>query len=352
MHSVEYLTILRHMTGQNQIFIFGKKGILLGLIIFCLFTKVSTQSIYNDSISFFEPAPIFSKPRFWTITMTGAVAYTGTMIGLNELWYKQYPRGKFHFFNDWKEWNQMDKAGHLFSTYFESVYAYKGAKWAGIKENDAIWIGAGVGLLLQTSVEVLDGFSTNWGFSVPDFAFNTLGATSFVVQQKAWGEQRIAFKVSATKRAYYDATIYSENGAFTSSLERRAEDLYGAHLAETFLKDYNAQTIWASINISSFLDEEARFPKWLNIAVGYGAENMFGGFENTWEENGQQFSLQTDAFPRYRQFYFSPDIDFTRIPTKKPLIKTLLSVLNIFKFPAPALELNTEGKVKIHALHY
>jgi len=352
MHSVEYLTILRHMTGQNRIFILSKKVFLLGLITFCLSTSASGQYNYKDSISFFEPAPSFSKSRFWTITMTGTVAYTGTMIGLNELWYKQYPRGKFHFFDDWKEWNQMDKAGHLFSTYFESVYAYKGAKWAGIKENDAIWIGAGVGLLLQTSIEVLDGFSTNWGYSVPDFAFNALGTATFVIQQKAWREQRISFKVSATKRAYSDDIIYSENGEFTSSLARRTEDLYGAHLAETFLKDYNAQTIWASININSFLNEEVRFPKWLNIAVGYGAENMFGGFGNTWEENDQTFSLLEEAYPRYRQFYFSPDVDFTRIPTKKPLIKTLLSVLNIFKFPAPALEINTEGKVKIHALHY
>lgn len=352
MHSVEYLTILRHMTGQNRIFIFCKMVFLLGMITFCLSTSVSGQNNNNDSLSFFEPAPKFSKPRFWTITLTGAAAYTGTMIGLNELWYKQYPRGKFHFFNDWKEWNQMDKAGHLFSTYFESAFAYKGAKWAGINEHDAIWIGAGVGMLLQTSVEVLDGFSTNWGFSVPDFAFNTLGAASFVVQQKSWGEQRILFKVSSTKRAYSDALIYSENGEYNSSLERRAEDLYGERFVETFFKDYNAQTIWASINIGSFLHQEVRFPKWLNVAVGYGAENMFGGFENAWKENDQLFKLNTDAFPRYRQFYLSPDIDFSRIPTKKPLIKTLLSVLNIFKIPAPAVELNTEGQVKFHVLHY
>lgn len=313
---------------------------------------MQSQAQSSDTLSFFEPSPTFSKQRFWIVAGTGTVMYTGAMIGLNELWYKQYPRGRFQFFNDWKEWNQMDKAGHLFTGYFESLWAYKGARWTGMSESDAIWVGSGIGLLLQTSVEVLDGFSSNWGFSVPDMAFNVLGTGAFFTQQKVWGEQRIAFKVSGTKRQYSTEPILSVNGEFSTTLEMRADDLFGSTIFETFLKDYNAQTVWASVNISSFLKSESQFPKWLNIAFGYGSENMFGGFGNRWSENDVRYLLESSAFPRYRQYYISPDIDFTRIPTRKPFVKTLLTMLNIFKFPAPALEFNGEDGMKFHLLHY
>ena len=42
------------------------------------------------------------------------------------------------------------------------------------------------------------------------------------------------------------------------------------------LKDYNAQTYWFSANLKSFFPE-IKFTAWLNVAVGYGAEGMFGG---------------------------------------------------------------------------
>jgi len=53
---------------------------------------------------------------------------------------------------------------------------------------------------------------------------------------------------------------------------------------------------------------------------------------------------------RYRQFYLSPDIDLTKIPTNKKWVATLLEVLNIIKIPMPALEVNTLGEVKFHVL--
>ena len=314
--------------------------------------QTTQNSISQKRTSFLIPSDTLSKKRFWSVTAAGAVGYTGALIGMNELWYKQFPRSGFHLFNDWKEWNQMDKAGHLYTGYFESVWFYKGAKWTGLKEEKAILVGAGIGLLLQSSVELLDGFSTNWGFSLPDMASNVVGVGAFYVQQKYWGEQRISFKVSAAKRNYSSVAIDKINSPNGQTFAGRAEDLYGATFAETFLKDYNAQTIWASINIHSFLQEGSSFPKWLNIAFGYGAENLYGGFGNNWKEDEVAYSLPPDDFPRYRQFYLSTDIDFTKIPTKKAALKTLFTFLNIFKVPAPALEINTNGGVKFIGLHY
>jgi hypothetical protein len=38
------------------------------------------------------------------------------LVGLNQLWYA-YARSDFHFINDNAEWLQMDKAGHIYSSY-------------------------------------------------------------------------------------------------------------------------------------------------------------------------------------------------------------------------------------------
>ncbi|MFX4861163.1 hypothetical protein ABTC05_19180, partial [Acinetobacter baumannii] len=62
-------------------------------------------------------------------------------------------------------------------------------------------------------------------------------------------------------------------------LNNRADSLYGTTFFSRVLKDYNAQTYWASINVRSFF-KQSNWPSWLNIAVGYGAEGMFGASSN------------------------------------------------------------------------
>lgn len=301
----------------------------------------------------FSPADSFHNGRFWLVTGTTAAAYTGTVVALNAIWYRDYPRSGFHTFNDWGEWENMDKMGHWFTAYFESNWYYALAKWTGISDRDAQWVGAGMGMLLQSTVEVMDGFSENWGFSVPDFAFNALGSATFFAQQRAWGEQRVHMKLSARQQTYSTSPVLSADGEHMTTLRYRANDLYGTGFFERLLKDYNAQSIWVSVNIASFIrNEESRFPAWLNIAVGYGADNMFGGFGNAWDEDGVRYALDTGTYPRLRQYYLSPDIDLTKIPSKSPLVRTLLAMANVIKVPAPALEVNSQGGVKMHLMQF
>lgn len=316
------------------------------ILCFALFIMVSASaSSQRDTIGFWDFPPQLNKGRFWTAASVGAVSYTGALISLNELWYKQYPRTSFHTFNDATEWLQMDKAGHMFTTYFEADWIYSITRWTGMNRKSSIWTSAIVATGLQATVETLDGFSSKWGFSIYDFVSNVGGSTLWASQQLAWDEQRIRLKVSSTYRSYPDQLI---NGSptGTTTLRKRTDDLYGENIFQTFLKDYNAQTLWISVNINSFLPEENKFPPWLNIAVGYGAENMFGGFENKWEVDGNQFELNKNEFPRYRQFYISPDIDLSKIPIKSKPLRMLVCMANIFKVPAPALEINGDGGVK------
>lgn len=315
-----------------------------------LFLSISNNiNGQTDTLDFWKPSPIFNKSRFNKALTFSTVAYTSFSTGLYLTWYKQYPTGSFRVFNDMEEWNQVDKVGHIYTAYLQGVLCYKGSKWVGLSEGQSIATGIICGSLFQTTVEVMDGFSTQWGFSIGDFTANSIGIGAFAVQQRYWGEQRIIFKESSWARSYSTDPIVSVSGQTTTSLDRRAKNLFGGGFLEKYLKDYNGQTYWASINVHSFLPESNTFPKWLNIALGYGAQGLWGGFENSWEEDNERYELD---IPRNRQWYLSLDVDLSKIDTDNYFLKTLLSILNIIKVPAPALELNSEGKIKLHLLHF
>lgn len=288
---------------------------------------------YPDSLNKKRFIPMFS-------TMTGM--YAGAMIGLNTLWYSEYPRSGFHWFNDNGEWQQMDKAGHVFSAYFEAEWATHFYRWTGISRRKAAVYGGLSSFFYQGSIELLDGFSAEWGASWGDIIANTIGAAGYTTQEYFWGEQRIRIKVSTHKPHYPDA-----------ELKLRAAQLYGTSPMELLMKDYNAVSEWVSVNPRSFIrSESSKFPNWLNIAVGYSAQNMYGGYTNIWLDKKTGNWHNRNDQVRYRQFFISPDIDFTKIKTNKRIVKLLLGGLNIFKMPAPALELTSRGKFKAHWLYF
>jgi hypothetical protein len=318
----------------------------------------TSSAQYPDTtarLSFWEPAPTFTPKRFWPLMGTAAVGFTGIAIGLNSAWYSNYDQTNFHLFNDGGEWRGMDKAGHIFTAYFQAKWTKSAFEWTGVKPQKARWIGLLGCTLYQGTIEVFDGFSEKWGFSLWDIAANTTGGVLFVAQDIAWNEQRIHLKISTHRPQYSQTLIPSNNQPNTyTSADQRAADLYGTSIGELVLKEYNGITIWASVNPRSFINNpNTKFPQWLNIAVGYSAENMFGGFNNQFiDTQTQAFYDFNDQYPRYSQFLLAPDIDFSRIPTRSKGLKVFLSMLNILKAPAPALEITTKGKFKAHILYF
>ncbi|MEO7959982.1 MAG: DUF2279 domain-containing protein [Ginsengibacter sp.] len=285
-----------------------------------------------------SPAPIYypyNKKRVSAITAVNIAGYGGALAGLNAAWYAKQPRSGFHFFNDNAEWLQVDKTGHAYSAYSESRASMELWRWAGLPRNQRIWIGGLTGLGYQTVIEVLDGFADEYGFSVGDFAANLLGTGMFMAQEFAWDQQRVMLKFSFHKRNYGQA-----------DLNLRADKIYGKTEIERFLKDYNAQTYWLSANINSLVPD-INFPKWLSLAVGYGADGMFGARSNIAVDKTGAVIFDRSDIRRYRQWYLSPDIDLTKIKTNKKGLKVLFFVLSAVKFPAPTLEFSN-GNVKGH----
>ena len=73
-----------------------------------------------------------------------------------------------------------------------------------------------------------------------------------------WNEARIKPKFSFTP----------------TSFAQERPNVLGNGLHEEILKDYNGQTYWLSVDLYAFLNEESKFPKWLNFVFGYGVNNI------------------------------------------------------------------------------
>ncbi len=297
------------------------------LFILCLMMAKITFA-QTDSL-----APVNYKTRKLILASSTAVLTTGSLLYLDQAWFDQYSTGKFHFFDDNKEWLQMDKAGHLYTNYQTSRLMMGVFNWAGFNKKQELFIGGTIGFAYMTAVECMDGFSKGWGFSYGDMIANALGASVAISQQAFWKEQRIQFKFS-----------YAQSG-----LAKYNPDLLGKSLSTQLLKDYNSQTYWLSVNPSSFITKENKFPKWLNVAFGYSAYGMLGGYENNIVVQDADGNVL--KFDRERRYYFSLDVDLTRVKTKSKVLKKVFSVINILKFPAPAIQFS-KNKTRFYYLYY
>jgi hypothetical protein len=286
-----------------------------------IFNSISAQE--SDSLK-------IKKGRIIGVSTLAVSAYIGGMTGLYYLWYSDYERGKFHTVNDRNAWLQVDKAGHIFSTYQMSRWVHSGYIWSGLDNKRSTYIAGSYSFIFLTTVEIFDGYSNNWGFSWSDVAANAVGTALFMSQQLTWGEQRIQVKFS-----YWPSNYYKYN-----------PEVLGRNPTERLFKDYNAQTFWLSINPQSFSPSKKIFPKWLNIALGYGAAGMTNTYKNL-----PNTPINNPYF-RTRQFYLSLDIDLTKIKTKSEFIRLLLMAANTLKIPFPTLEFNKVDGIRLHPLYF
>jgi len=244
------------------------------------------------------------------------VLYGGTLYGLSKAWYND-PLTNFRVADDSHEWKQMDKVGHLFSSYQICRHTAELYKKTGITKKQAVVYGAISGFFFQTPIEILDGFSPGYGFSLSDMAANLAGPALFVGQYALWDEVRIIPKYSFH---------------FTPLAEVRPE-LLGRRRAEQWLKDYNGQTYWFSASPRAFMPS-SNWPPWLCFSVGYSVQDMVAA------ETGKSVEL---GYRPYRQYYLSVDIDLTKIKTRNRVVRSLAFLLNSLKIPAPAVEFSRNG---------
>lgn len=285
---------------------------------FCLLAII----LFSTQILRGQPKDSINHQRLNTVILTGGVLYTGAMIGLNSVWYSQYDKQSFRFFNDWPEWNQMDKLGHVYSSFQLSSIGSRALQWSGVSKKKSDVAGTITSFAIMSSIEILDGFSSGYGASASDWAANAVGSGFYLGQNLLWNEVR----------------IYPKYSFHRTEFAKQRSGTLGNGLLEEMIKDYNGQTIWLSVDVDKFL----KFPKWLNIAVGYGAESMI--YANDAQNIEQGF------YP-YRQLYLSLDFDLTGIKSRSKVVNTLIYFANMIKLPAPTIEFS-RGKPKGYLFYY
>ncbi|MCC6817147.1 MAG: DUF2279 domain-containing protein [Saprospiraceae bacterium] len=311
-------------------------------IFFLINIKSNAQCFSKE---FFIPADSLSIHRVYLSAGFSAAAYSSFSTGLYYAWYRKNELSSFHTFNDWNQWKFMDKAGHMFTTYIQSELIFKGSKWAGLSNQNSMIMALSISNLFQSTIEIMDGFSHQWGFSWSDFGANLMGSAFYATQQIIWNEQKFKLKFSSQKVKY---SIDSDE------LNNRINSLYSERLFERLLKDYNGQTYWISFHpISLWTNKKSFWPDYLNLSIGYGVSGLYGGHSNSWfNEGGKKIQLDPEQFPRINQYYLSFDLNLSKLKVQSPVLKTIFSMINIIKFPAPTIEFNSKGKFKFHPLYF
>ncbi len=287
---------------------------------FCLFSQSKLEA-------FLTPSDSLNVSRRNAVVTTEASLSALTLLGLSQIWYADFERSKFHTVNDNSQWLQMDKLGHAFTAYQMGKHGAQLLNWSGVQKKDQLIYGATLGFTFLTAVELLDGYSKEWGFSWGDILANGAGTGLYIGQELLWNEQRIALKYSFRQTKY-------------ASLN---PDKLGATYIEQILKDYNGQTYWLSFNLHDFF-KESSIPKWLNVALGYGGEGMLFGSKDIDNQ------LLTN-YDRHRQIYLSFDINLSKIETNSRLLMTVFDVFNMIKIPFPTLEISKKGAA-FHLFYY
>ena len=287
------------------------------IILLFLVLPIVSVAQPSDSVSH------VNKKRLAGFVITSSVVYTASIVGLSELWYSDSPSQPFQFFNDNDEWKQVDKVGHFYSAYHLSSTTSQALRWCGVSQKKSDIIGAISGFAMMVPIEILDGKSQAYGASTGDLIADFVGAGVYLGQSLLWKEQRIIPKFSFHQTSYPPLN----------------PDLLGDGLPSEILKDYNGQTYWLSVDMDRFI----KFPRWLNIAAGYGAEGMVHARD---EDN-----IEAGYPAPYRQFYLALDLDLTAIETRSKALKAIIFFANMIKIPAPTVEFSAKG-VRFHALYF
>lgn len=251
-----------------------------------------------------------------------AVVVTSGFIALNSIWYKDYSRTSFHFFNDNKEWLQQDKLGHMFTSFHLHKNQTAALRNVGLSDKKArLWSAISVsGAML--GIEVLDGFSAQWGASVGDFTSNNIGVLLSCYSDFYDNQLQVKFSYRLSEYAVYRPKLLG------SGLER-------------VIKDYNAQTYWLTASPKRW-----DFP--LTLSLGHGVDGLLGGNNNPdFNEAGEQLP----AFNRSRKWILSLDINHHYFKSDKKWVKQLLWLSDMIKIPAPAFYLSG-GKLKASWLYF
>lgn len=282
------------------------------------------------------------RGRLYAGLGAAAAANVAAVAALSSLWYEG-ERVPFHWYSegedvidrgwldDWHTEAQMDKGGHVLTSYHIARLAGEYGRWSGLSDRRAGLAGAVLSSVFQGQIELFDGRDRNYGASRTDLLANTVGA-ALGGAKIAFPEQTAAFnlKLSYAVSPYYDRSV---------------SPFAPARLVGNVIKDYNGLTYWLAVKPSE-LGAPRGWPAWLGVAVGYAADSIAhpvsglgpGGGPGPEHRRQVVLSLDADVLRHFRH----------RIPA---WLRPVTMLLELYRLPAPAVEF-TGGRVRLHALYF
>lgn len=301
-----------------------KKGVIIFLSFFLLGKSIAQNQLDSSLLlNKFTTPKIVNHKRFLNktniITGSSVVSLGSLFVFMNNSWWTNSSKS-FHFDNgrDLRYANNLDKMGHLMVGIIAADAYYDMGKWVGMNDKKAAWFGFAMGTGIQAVIEIKDGFSPKWGFSIVDISAGSFGALMPILKQKSSFFKNTDFKFSYLQRT--DKYFSTRN------------------IPRTFfnIDDYLNQTYWISTNLRYLAGQENTWiPDWLSISIGWGIEAASWNIHPTDPGTGGQ-----------PEIYLAPDIDLVKLfKPKKMFWKQTLKRLNYLKFPMPAIQLTQTKKV-------
>ena len=125
--------------------------------------------------------------------------------------------------------------GHAYSAYQAGLLGMDIMKWSRYTRKKAIWYGGACGAIFLTTIEILDGYSAEWGASWGDLLANTRDRLCLLL-----------------KNYYGKNKEYGLNIFYPTKYADLNPELLGKNTIQQMVKDYNAQTIWLSCNLHGY----------------------------------------------------------------------------------------------------
>lgn len=251
-----------------------------------------------------------------------AIHYLGFRY-FDRAWYQGEKRDSIRWINDWSgdTYLNLDKGGHFMGGLFLSSLFSSAYSWAGFGTRTSTVLGTLTSWGALFEIEMRDAYFVHWGFSIPDFFFNTLGGTVPIVYATFPPARAFGFKFS-----YWPSPLY---------LERVQRSREGRPHTDHLIDDYQGMTFWMTVAIEKFLhDRGARiWPDFLGLALGYSGIGLHGSNVKS-KGPFREYEDLPDGQP---EFLIALDFDVRYLPGDGAWWKSLKSQLNWIHLPAPAV---------------
>lgn len=243
--------------------------------------------------------------KFRTALLISGLTLATGLYGFTSWWdnsSSQFEVRQEHWFGQDSPNGGADKLGHGFSAYIATRLLTKGFQWAGHDQSQSAWLAGLTSGALLTGVEIMDGFTAEYGFSTEDALMNLTG---------------ISLGILLESHPTLDNLLDLRLQYWVSKDARRLND-YDP------VADYSGQT-YLLITKASGIPTLNRYPilRYLEFAMGYGTR-------------GYQPTDGTDSQEKSRNLYYGLSINLSQL-------------LNDKIFPSQSSSLNT---VTRHLLEY